>query len=72
MSYEGMTECCRTAECHDTSLEPHLTTRDLEARYCGRHDSVERSHWHFFWLLAWGLTATAVACVTGCSAYWIG
>jgi transposase len=27
---------------------------------------------HFLWLLAGGMTATAVAAVTGYSAYWIG
>src|SRR5262249_54514983 len=32
-------------------------------------DPVECSHWHFLWLLASGMTATAV---TGYSAYWIG
>jgi len=52
-------------------LEPHLTNDDLEARYRQSHDSVERSHWHFLWLLARGMTATAVAGVTGYSAYWI-
>jgi transposase len=53
-------------------LEPHLTNHDLEARYRGCHDPVERSHWHFLWLLARGMTATAVARVTGYSAYWVG
>jgi transposase len=53
-------------------LEPHLTTHDLAARYRGCHDPVERSHWHFLWLLARGLSATAVARVTGYSAYWVG
>lgn len=53
-------------------LEPHLTNDDLEGRYRRTRDPVERSHWHFLWLLARGLTATAVARVTGYSAYWIG
>lgn len=53
-------------------LEPHLTSHDLEARYRRSHDPVERSHWHFLWLLARGMTATAVARVTGYLAYWIG
>jgi transposase len=57
--------------CH-IQLEPHLTKDELEARYRGCHDPVERSHWHFLWLLAHGMTATAVARVTGYSAYWIG
>jgi transposase len=44
----------------------------LEARYRRARDPVERSRWHFLWLLAGGMTATAVAAVTGYSAYWIG
>src|SRR5215469_4323384 len=53
-------------------LEPHLTDDQLEAHYRQARDPVERSHWHFLWLLAGGMTATAVAAVTGYSAYWIG
>jgi transposase len=53
-------------------LEPHLTDDQLEARYRRARDPVERSRWHFLWLLAGGMTATAVAAVTGYSAYWIG
>jgi hypothetical protein len=50
-------------------LAPHLTADDLHERYRGVADPVERSHWHF---LAGGMTATAVAAVTGYLAYWIG
>jgi hypothetical protein len=46
-----------------------LTNADLEARYRSCRDPVERSHWHFLWMLARGTTATAVARVTGYSAY---
>jgi transposase len=53
-------------------LAPHLTDDELEARYRRARDPVERSRWHFLWLLAGGMTATAVAAVTGYSAYWIG
>src|SRR5215469_12486770 len=53
-------------------LEPHLTDDELYKRYRAADDPVERSHWHFLWLLAGGMTATAVAAVTGYSAYWIG
>jgi hypothetical protein len=53
-------------------LEPHLTTDELSSRYRRATNSVERSHWHFLWLLASGMTATAVAVATGYSAYWIG
>jgi hypothetical protein len=31
-------------------------------------DPVERSRWHFLWLLARGLTATVMASITGYSA----
>src|SRR5262252_6274502 len=53
-------------------LKPHLTNDELQKRYRAAADPVERSHWHFLWLLAGGLTATAVAAVTGYSAYWVG
>jgi transposase len=53
-------------------LHPSLTDRELHERYRQTHDSVERSRWQFLWLLARGLTATAIARVTGYSAYWIG
>src|SRR5260370_32845912 len=54
------------------SLEPHLTIEELEGRYRSTKDPVERSRWHFLWLLTRGLTATLVASITGYSAYWIG
>jgi transposase len=54
------------------SLEPHLTIEELEGRYRITKDPVERSRWHFLWLLARGLTAKLVASITGYSAYWIG
>jgi hypothetical protein len=53
-------------------LVPHLADDQLEARYRLARDLVERSHWHFLWLLAGGMTATAVTAVTGYFAYWIG
>src|SRR5262245_10315518 len=53
-------------------LEPHLTDEELHDRYRRVGDPVERTHWHFLWVLAGGMTATAVAVVTGYSAYWIG
>lgn len=54
------------------SLEPHLTVEELEGHYRSTKDPVERSRWHFLWLLARGLTATVIASITGYSAYWIG
>jgi hypothetical protein len=53
-------------------LHPYLTDHELHERYRRTHNPVERSRWHFLWLLARGLTATAIARVTGYSAYWIG
>jgi hypothetical protein len=53
-------------------LHPYLTEYDLHERHRQTHDPVERSRWQFLWLLARGLTATAIARVTGYSAYWIG
>ncbi len=54
------------------SLEQHLTTDELEGHYRSTKDPVERSRWHFLWLLARGLTAKAISSITGYSAYWIG
>jgi transposase len=53
-------------------LEPHLTIEELERRYRSTKDPVERSRWHFLWLLARRLTAKVIASITGYSAYWIG
>jgi hypothetical protein len=53
-------------------LHPYLTDHELHDRYRHAHNPVERSPWHFLWLLACGLAATAIARVTGYSAYWIG
>jgi transposase len=53
-------------------LYPYLTAQELHQQYRQAHDPVARSRWQFLWLLAQGLTATAVARVTGYSAYWIG
>ena len=53
-------------------LSPYLTDHELHKRYRHSLDPVERSRWQFLWLLARGLTAMAIARVTGYSAYWIG
>lgn len=53
-------------------LEPHLTLDDFARCYRSAKDPVERSRWHFLWLLARGLTAKVIAGITGYSAYWIG
>ena len=54
------------------SLAPYLTIEEIEGRYRSTTDPVERSRWHFLWLLARGLTAKVIASITGYSAYWIG
>ena len=51
---------------------PHLEVEELERPYRAAKEPHERSRWHILWLLARGLTATAVARVKGYSAYWIG
>jgi transposase len=56
---------------HSTS-NPRLSTDELAPRYRRTPDPVERSHWHFLWLLARGFAATAIASLTGYSADWIG
>ena len=54
------------------SLAPHFTVEELGGRYRTTKDPVERSRWHFLWLLARGFTASVIASITGYSAYWIG
>jgi len=54
------------------SLEPHLTGEELQGRYRSTKDPVERSRWHFLWLLARVLTANVIASIAWYSAYWIG
>lgn len=53
-------------------LASHLTTGELAQRYRQAKDPTERSRWHLLWLLSRGYTATAIAEVTGYTAYWIG
>jgi transposase len=64
-----MTRCIHTRCIH---LESHLSADELARRYRGTVDPVERSRWHFLWLLARGFTAKAIAHLTGYSADWIG
>jgi hypothetical protein len=53
-------------------LKSHLTSDELYTRYRQAREPVERSHWHFLWLLAQGFAAIAIARATGYTAYWIG
>jgi Winged helix-turn helix len=73
MYYRVALSCCRKrGMARHLHLEPHLSADDLAGRYRATKDPVERSRWHFLWLLARGLTAKLVASITGYSAYWIG
>jgi hypothetical protein len=50
-------------------LALRLTNNELHDRPHRAHEPVERSHRHSLWLLAGGMTALAVAAVTGKSPY---
>jgi|SRR5215203_415869 len=52
-------------------LEPHLSTAELEGRYRGARDPVERSHYQIVWLISQGKITTEVMEVTGYSRNWI-
>ena len=47
------------------TIEPHLSLNELETRYRGAKDPVERSHYQIIWLLATGRPTEEVAAVTG-------
>lgn len=53
------------------TIEPHLSLNELETRYRGAKDPVERSHYQIIWLLATGRPTEEVAAVTGYSRNWI-
>lgn len=53
-------------------LTTNLSVAELEQRYRGAREGVERSHWQIIWLLAQGHPAYEVSRMTGYSAYWIG
>lgn len=53
------------------SLQPHLSTEELEQRYRQARDPVERSHYQIIWLLSQGPLTREVAAVTGYSPTWI-
>src|SRR5215203_7427138 len=52
-------------------LESHLSSEELENRYRGAKDPVERSHLQIIWLINEGKTTTQVMEVTGYSRGWI-
>lgn len=53
-------------------LTTKMSVDELERRYRGASEGMERSHWQIIWLLAQGHPASEVAPMTGYSAYWIG
>ena len=72
LSYAVVPERCTKRDmARSIHLEPHLSADELATRYRRTQDPVERSHWHFLWLLARGFTAKAIASIDGYSAYWI-
>ncbi|MBC6419892.1 MAG: IS630 family transposase [Prochloron sp. SP5CPC1] len=52
-------------------LEPHLSTKELEAKYRRTKEGIERSHYQIIWLLSQGKTAQEVAELTGYSRVWV-
>jgi transposase len=52
-------------------LEPYLSTKELESRYRGAKDPIERSHYQIVWLIAQGKRTTEIMEVTGYSRGWI-
>ena len=52
-------------------LEPHLSTEELEERYRGSKDPVERGHYQILWLIARRKRTTEVMEATGYSRGWI-
>lgn len=53
------------------TIQPHLSLDELEIRYRGAKDPIERSHYQIIWLLATGRPTEEVADVTGYSRNWI-
>jgi transposase len=49
----------------------HLSTEELQSRYCEAKDPVERSHYQIVWLIAQGKTTGEVMEATGYSRGWI-
>ena len=52
-------------------LRPHLSTDELQSRYRGAKDPVERAHYQIIWLVAQGKTTTEVMEVTGYTRGWV-
>jgi len=54
-----------------TTIAPHLSTGELEARYRGASTPIEKSHFQALWLLARGYDREEVAEVLSFSRRWI-
>ncbi len=52
-------------------LQEHLSTGELERRYRGSRDPVERSHYQIIWLLSTGRSTSEVMEVTGYGRRWV-
>ncbi len=52
-------------------LRVHLSTEELERRYRGARDPVERSHYQIIWLLSQGRPTSEIMAVTGYGRRWI-
>ena len=53
------------------SIEQHLTSDELAARYRRTHDPIEKTHWQMLWLLAQGRTTAEVASICGYHVQWV-
>ena len=53
------------------SITEHVSIEEMEKRYRGSTDVVERSRWQIVWLLAKGNKSEEVAEVTGYGVQWI-
>jgi transposase len=54
-----------------TTITPHLSTAELEARYERASDPIGKSHFHALWLLSSGLEVDEVAEVLSFSTRWV-
>src|SRR5215203_6212773 len=52
-------------------LRTEISAEELERRYRGAREGVERSQWQIIWLLAQGKTSEEVQAITGYSVAWI-
>jgi transposase len=53
------------------TIKPHLSIRELEARYEAAADPIAKSHFHALWLLASGYQVSEVAKLLSFSTRWV-